>query len=110
MNKGKQILENQISLNLREDKTLEIYVGDSLAAEISDGRLDMEFVKEILEGLIMKSTKVVSQSDRFILTSRNTLTDKVRRSRDRPEVSVIFVATSDQAKSSFPLGLTIGGI
>ena len=51
MNKGKQILENQISLNLREDKTLEIYVGDSLAAEISDGRLDMEFVKEILEGL-----------------------------------------------------------
>ena len=51
MNKEKQILENQISLNLREDKTLEIYVGDSLAAEISDGRLDMEFVKEILEGL-----------------------------------------------------------
>ena len=37
MNKGKQILENQISLNLREDKTLEIYVGDSLAAEISAG-------------------------------------------------------------------------
>lgn len=51
MNKEKQILENQISLNLREDKTLEIYVGDSLAAEISDGRLDMEFAKEILEGL-----------------------------------------------------------
>ena len=51
MNKEKQIFENQISLILREDKTLEIYVGDSLAAEISDGRLDMEFVKEILEGL-----------------------------------------------------------
>ena len=51
MNKEKQIFENQISLNLREDKTLEIYVGDSLAAEISDGRLDMEFAKEILEGL-----------------------------------------------------------
>ena len=30
---------------------MEIYVGDSLAAEISDGRLDMEFAKEILEGL-----------------------------------------------------------
>ena len=42
MNKEKQIFENQISLILREDKTLEIYVGDSLAAEISDGRLDME--------------------------------------------------------------------
>ena len=105
MNKGKQILENQISLNLREDKTLEIYVGDSLAAEISDGRLDMEFAKEILEGLDYE----INESS-FILTSRNTLTDKVRRSRDRPEVSVIFVATSDQAKSSFPLGLTIGGI
>ena len=51
MNKEKQIFENQISLILREDKTLEIYVGDSLAAEISDGRLDMEFAKEILEGL-----------------------------------------------------------
>ena len=51
MNKEKQILENQISLNLREDKTLEIYVGDSLAAEISDGRLDMEFAKEILLAL-----------------------------------------------------------
>ena len=37
MNKEKQIFENQISLILREDKTLEIYVGDSLAAEISDG-------------------------------------------------------------------------
>ena len=48
MNKEKQIFENQISLILREDKTLEIYVGDSLAAEISDGRLDMEFAKEIL--------------------------------------------------------------
>lgn len=46
MNKEKQIFENQISLILREDKTLEIYVGDSLAAEISDGRLDMEFVKK----------------------------------------------------------------
>ena len=32
MNKEKQIFENQISLILREDKTLEIYVGDSLAA------------------------------------------------------------------------------
>ena len=51
MNKEKQIFENQISLNLREDKTLEIYVGDSLAAEISDGRMDMEFAKEILLAL-----------------------------------------------------------
>ena len=46
MNKEKQIFENQISLILREDKTLEIYVGDSLAAEISDGRLDIVVVKK----------------------------------------------------------------
>mgnify|MGYP006988258385 CR=1 FL=1 len=42
---------------------------------------------------------------------QNTLTSKVRRSRDRPEVSVICVAISAQAaKSSFPLGLITGGI
>lgn len=42
---------------------------------------------------------------------QNTLTGKVRRSKDKPEVSGIFVATSAQAvKSSFPLGLTTGGI
>ena len=104
MNKEKQIFENQISLILREDKTLEIYVGDSLAAEISDGRLDMEFAKEILEGLDYE----INESS---FTIRPLHTSRVRRSRDRPEISVIFVATSAQAaKSSFPLGLTTGGI
>ena len=47
----RHIFEDEINLNLREDNTLEIYAGNQLAAEISDGRLDMDFVKEVLEGL-----------------------------------------------------------
>lgn len=42
---------DEMSLNLREDNTLEIYIGNRLAAEISNGRLDIDFVMEVLEDL-----------------------------------------------------------
>lgn len=47
---SKEIIEDQISLNMNGDK-LEIFVDDKLTAEISDGRADMDFALEVLEGM-----------------------------------------------------------
>ena len=42
---------NQISTRLRDDSTLEIYIDNRIAAEVSDGREDYDFVLEILNGM-----------------------------------------------------------
>lgn len=44
-------MKHIISTNLREDGTLEIYLGNSLLVEISNGELTEEFVEEILNGM-----------------------------------------------------------
>ena len=45
-----QIFANQISLNMNGN-TLEIYIDNRLAAEISDGRLDTELAYDVLVGM-----------------------------------------------------------
>ncbi len=42
---------DDISLNLREDGKLEIYLKNCLAAEISDGKYSLEFALEVLTGM-----------------------------------------------------------
>ena len=46
----KEISEEDISLNLNGN-TLEIFVKDRLATEISDGRMDMDLALDVLEGM-----------------------------------------------------------
>lgn len=44
------MVKNQINLN-KNGSTLEIYIGNMLAAEISGGRSSMKFAAEILEDM-----------------------------------------------------------
>ena len=46
-----KIFANQISTNIRENGVLEIYVKDCLAATVSDGRQDDDFIYDVLEGM-----------------------------------------------------------
>lgn len=46
----KQVFADQISLNMN-GTVLEIYIDKKLAAEISDGRIDWEFAKDVLNGM-----------------------------------------------------------
>ena len=48
---GDLCVENIISTNLREDRTLEIYYGNELMCTIEDGREDEDFVEDILFGM-----------------------------------------------------------
>lgn len=44
-------MKEVINTNLRADGTLEIYLGNSLLAEIPNGEQTEEFVEEILNGM-----------------------------------------------------------
>ena len=44
-------MKEVINTNLRADGTLEIYYGNSLLAEITDGEQTEEFIEEILNGM-----------------------------------------------------------
>ena len=44
-------MKKVINTNLRADGTLEIYLGNLLLAEITDGEQTEEFIEEILNGL-----------------------------------------------------------
>lgn len=46
-----QTEKERVSTNLRDDGTLEIFIGDRLLTEISDGREDEDFIKEILNDM-----------------------------------------------------------
>lgn len=107
----RHVFEDEINLNLREDNTLEIYAGNQLAAEISDGRLDMDFVKEVLEDLDYRVDEK-SLAMREIQDGEQIYSySKASKSICRQALLVICVEILAQAtKSSFPLGLTTGGI
>ena len=44
-------MKEVISANLRADGTLEIFCGNSLLAEISDGEQTEEFIEDVLNGM-----------------------------------------------------------
>lgn len=44
-------MKEVINTNLRADGTLEIYIGNFLLAEISDGEQTEEFIEDILNGM-----------------------------------------------------------
>ena len=44
-------MKKVINTNLRADGTLEIYLGNLLLAEITDGEQTEEFIEEILNGM-----------------------------------------------------------
>ena len=46
-----EIETEKVNTNLREDGTLEIYVGNTLLATIEDGRKDEKFIEEVLDGM-----------------------------------------------------------
>lgn len=44
-------MKNVVSTNLREDGTLQIFVGNALLAEISDGVNEEWFIEDVINGL-----------------------------------------------------------
>ena len=46
-----EIETEKVNTNLREDGTLEIYVGNTLLATIENGRKDEKFVEDVLDGM-----------------------------------------------------------
>lgn len=43
--------EGVVSTNLREDGTLEIFVGDAILATIENGKEDENFIEDVLYGM-----------------------------------------------------------
>ncbi len=46
-----EIETEKVNTNLREDGTLEIYVGNTLLATIENGRKDEKFIEDVLDGM-----------------------------------------------------------
>ena len=62
--------EGVVSTNLREDGTLEIFVGNAILATIENGKEDEDFIEDVLygmgyiwneDGLLLPSKKIIKE-------------------------------------------------
>lgn len=80
---NKVVSLDQVSLNMNSD-VLEIYVGDRLAATVSDGRMDKELALDVLEGL---GYKIVEDNS---LESKIASAEKVKADAENQEVEMSY--------------------